>query len=465
MYTYYSLIFGGAFFFFAMADEAVELLRDEYLAADQAFRDADANAAAAVTEALDNPSVATKRKAKEASTLRNAAVVARDDAHRRLMAAQQDLINEHTQRLKDAEEAGTAERVRLQEKIEEVRRQSVPPQPQAGGGVNATGVQGSQLSVIPVFTGEPPYDVESWIATVERCKTQFAWTDHQMAAVVKNKLTGAAAIWLRATEKLNPRHFNVWAADPQGLKHQFLAKFLPAKTEQAAILAVSHLKQRSNESCSDFFDRVVLAVDKVNHHVPDGDKQTLNYQTIFKTQVRTFFGAGLKDEIRTLILASNSPPTTMEELRDQAVASETQLRNKNPTMKDLEETAVTSADPNPLPQKEQENSPVLREVQELAKKVEALSTSFNNRGRGGGRGRGGRGQGRGKGRDLSKVTCFKCENKGHYANRCPSGRGTGRGQRGMNRQDTTRRGDQGSQHSKQYDCMYVEEEGDQDQGN
>ena len=277
-------------------------------------------------------------------------------------------------------------------------------------------VQGGQLATIPSFSGVMPYDVEGWIAMVERAQAQFNWSDSQTCAVVKNKLTDLATTWLRAQEKLNKPGFYTWLAGyPVSFKKIFETKYLPHKTEQAAILAVSHLQQKPTEKVSDFFDRVVLAVDKVNHHTTVEEKRTENYQRMFATQVQTFFAAGMKQEIRQVVLGSNSPPTTMETLRDQAIATETQISNKPMTVKEL----VEVTEDKPEGSTETQMKDIVKQLEVLSTQQKKLMNRSSTRGR--------------APRDLSKVTCYRCGNKGHYSPQCQMdqrGNTQGRGGRG-----------------------------------
>ncbi|KAG7570069.1 Glycosyltransferase 61 [Arabidopsis thaliana x Arabidopsis arenosa] len=65
------------------------------------------------------------------------------------------------------------------------------------------------------------------------------------------------------------------------------------------------------------------------------------------------------------------------------------------------------------------------EVQEDQSKLMYTNTEptyqgdYRNRGRGGRGFYRGRGRGRNGGRDLSQITCFRCDNKGHFASQCP----------------------------------------------
>ena len=356
--------------------------------------------------------------------------------------AQEDLSNQEThiqdllkEQAKKAEDEKADELRQLQEthaaEKRRLTRQSVAPQAPGAAAPTTPMVQGGQINLIPSFSGEPGYDVEGWIDLVERAQIQFNWNDGQLAAIVKNKLTGNASVWLRAQEKLTLPGFQTWIGHPQGLKHQLESKYLPPKTEQAAILAVMDLNQKPSESVSDFFDRVVLAVDKVNHKTEAVEKASAGYRRMFKHQVSTFFSAGLKQEIRQVVLGSNSAPETMEALRDQAVTTELQLNNKITKVKELVAVEKQAEPEAKTPTSDEQ-------IKALTKQVEALAMNQKNTQQN--RNRPGPRQ---MGSDMSSVVCFNCNNKGHYARQCylpqqrNRGRGRGRG-RGYQRPNFNR---------------------------
>ena len=70
--------------------------------------------------------------------------------------------------------------------------------------------------------------------------------------------------------------------------------------------AVSDLKQRADESCVDFMDRIRLAVDMLHYNVPAADKAAQPYQDSFARLVKAHFGAGLRPEIGKVVLGAVS---------------------------------------------------------------------------------------------------------------------------------------------------------------
>lgn len=362
--------------------------------------------AATNTKANQDTVSATATKLDE---VRNQLDAARKDYDLARDQMQQWLLESTTQ----IEEDRVRDTERLQALLQaEKRKSAVAVAPQAAGLARVvTGVQGAQLNSIPAFSGVLPFDVEGWLEMIDRCKVQFGWDDWQVAAVVKNKLTAQASVWLRAQEKLENAGFDQWIGHAEGFKFQFEKKYLPAKTEQAAILAISNLSQKTQESCSDFFDRVVLAVDKVNHHITDEEKRQAGYRRTFETQVRTFFGAGLKQEVRQIVLGSNQPPVTMHDFRDQAVATEIQLSSRATMMKDLvaveSEPAVTATTDGAAGAAA--TLPPQPTMADLVQEIAALKVSM------------------GQPRDFSNVTCYNCNEKGHFAPSCPKPSNRGRG--------------------------------------
>lgn len=281
-------------------------------------------------------------------------------------------------------------------------RRSIAPMPQVDQPQQVQ-VQGAQLNTIPAFNGETS-DVEGWLSIIERAEEQFKWSDTQTAAAVKSKFTGRAAIWLRATEKFDKAGIMSWNRHPTCFRSMIVNKYMPGDVEQVAVKAMSDLNQRPNEDVSDFFDRVVLAVDKMNHNFTDEQKKERMYKVTFETQIRTFYAAGLKEEIRQVVLGGNNPPDSMEALKRQAVATEMNLV-KNPKPKLVFEAEKVE---EPTGEKKFE----LKEIQEI---VEVIMKERKEK------------------FDYSKVRCYQCNNMGHYANRCPNrqyGRGRGRWSRG-----------------------------------
>ena len=82
------------------------------------------------------------------------------------------------------------------------------------------------------------------------------------------------------------------------------------------------MKESSRESCAQFLDRVVLAVNKQNFNVADADKQTQVYKTVFDAAIISNFGAGLRDDISKVVLGAADAPATVSAMLDAAEAVE-----------------------------------------------------------------------------------------------------------------------------------------------
>ena len=76
-----------------------------------------------------------------------------------------------------------------------------------------------------------------------------------------------------------------------------MTRFGPKHTSATAILAVSELKQRTSESCADFMDRVLLAVDRTHYNLTPAQKQVDGYQQVFTSAAIMYFGAGVRTDI------------------------------------------------------------------------------------------------------------------------------------------------------------------------
>jgi len=246
-------------------------------------------------------------------------------------------------------------------------------------------MQGSQLTSIPLFSGDDSSNYELWEKCIENAQVSYIWTDTQTACAVKSRLTGLASKYLLALEKMYKPGLNRWTEGVENLQEYLRNNYMPRVSRVAAGEAVTGLIQRPKETVSDFFARVVNAMDKKNYATTD--KTTPAYLDQFKADLYTFFSCGLKDEIRKVIFANPS----------------------------LETAAVSAAKSEPSMMEEMK-----KEIEALKKKLNK-PPSGNGRGRGGGRGgsRGGRGRGRGgKGTSSTSDKCFYCDNIGHWERDC-----------------------------------------------
>ena len=184
-----------------------------------------------------------------------------------------------------------------------------------------------------------------------------------------------------------------------------------------SVHAVSDLKQRSDESCADFMDRIRLAVDMLHYNVTAADKAEQPYQDSFARLVKAHFGAGLRPEIGKVVLGVTNLPADMDAYLQAAEAIESELARslKVPVL------AVNSPSDGP---------PALAD---LSKKFDNL-VAFVRGGGGGGRSRPTRGRGRGRnsrgrggssssaavssGGRFANVQCWNCGEYGHTVTRC-----------------------------------------------
>ena len=184
-----------------------------------------------------------------------------------------------------------------------------------------------------------------------------------------------------------------WAGD-NGFRAMLYKRFGPKYTSATTVNEVSDLKQRSRESCAQFLDHVVLAVNKQNFNVGDADKQTQVYKTVFDAAIISHFGAGLRDDISKVVLGSADAPNTVSAMLDAAEAVE------------AEQAKVGAPGTLALAVQEEETKP--DPLQDLTERFEELVAAIGFRRR--------------KPFDKSKVCCYNCDKNGHFQNECPEPR-------------------------------------------
>ena len=76
-----------------------------------------------------------------------------------------------------------------------------PAQPNANANnddnMAAQGVQGSQISTIPVFSGVAGLDGAAFADAIDQARDQYGWTEAQTAAVAKTRGGPAMTTWIR----------------------------------------------------------------------------------------------------------------------------------------------------------------------------------------------------------------------------------------------------------------------------
>ena len=304
-------------------------------------------------------------------------------------------------------------------------------------------INGSQVNALRIFEAKEDDDVDLWIANVEQCQAEFGWTDEQTAEVAKLRMGGDAAQWIR-TLALGTDPFECWGpraanaanniAASIGFRQALINRFRVTSNQITATDAIVHLKQEVNEAGDAFFDRVVLAVDKLHYGLTAAQRQEAGFRTQTNNLRLALFNAGLREIIRSRLMADGTaPPTDVQRLRDKVRQIELQLKLEKKSGKvfsmELEEEAAETLE---------------EKVEALTKKFEGINRGQRFRGRSSSRGRG-----RGS---KAHITCYNCSRQGHYSFECFQKknnnlrgrfRGRGRGRRG--RQNISEIGENGSE--------------------
>ena len=171
-------------------------------------------------------------------------------------------------------------------------------------------------------------------------------------------------------------------------------RFGPKYASAKAVNAVSDLKQQSRESCAQFLDCVVLAVNKQNFNVSAADKVTDVYKTVFDAAIISHFRAGLRDDICKVVPRSADAPATFAAMLEAAEAVE------------AEQAKVGAPGTSALAVQEEEIT--TDPLQELTERFEDLVAAIGFR--------------RWKPFDKTKVRCYNCDKTVHFQNECPKPR-------------------------------------------
>ena len=114
----------------------------------------------------------------------------------------------------------------------------------ADNNMAAQGVQGSQISSIPVFSGIAGLDGAAFADAIDQARDQFGWTEAQTAAVAKTRGGPAMTTWIRG-QKAQGITFAAWAtpnpvvAGEHYLRKSFMLRFGPKYTASGAVSALS----------------------------------------------------------------------------------------------------------------------------------------------------------------------------------------------------------------------------------
>ena len=254
-----------------------------------------------------------------------------------------------------------------------------------------------QLANIPIFDGERGEGFINWLEALENAGDAYGWALDNLVGVAKARGGPKIAEWMRGL-RLQGTTFDVWDTDA-GLRKALLARFGPKYTSATAVHSVSDLKQRHNESCAAFMDRVLLAVDRMHFNVTEANKAEQGYRRVFISSVLMHFGAGVKNEIGKVILGQAVPPATVAAMLTAAEAVEAEISKKGAPG----ESALAVSEPIEAPESSEPSSDVealTRQVESLTDLVGAIASASK------------------KPFDFRNIRCYRCNQFGHFQNKC-----------------------------------------------
>ena len=294
--------------------------------------------------------------------------------------------------------------------------EELPPDPN----VPVIMAQGGQLAILAEYDGSG--DVDIYLDMCDTARETFGCNHAITAASVKTKLTGDAARWLSSQRKLNnlyPTWNDADEPDEDCLRKGLRKRFKPHATDLEATEAVANLTQKERENVHTFFDRVVLAVDIKNFHFTEEEKQEEGYIRGRDHDIRTFFAAGLKPNIKALVLGGGNPPDTADATLTRAAQVEASLRKQAKCIAEMDLVSKQRDDDTPpgasglLLQVDGGESPTAMstssdnsdiKLEKLAQELAVIQKQF---------------------------TCHGCQKPGHFVRDCPERKGgRGRGRRG-----------------------------------
>ena len=197
-----------------------------------------------------------------------------------------------------------------------------------------------------------------------------------------------------------------------GFRAALYGRFGPKYTSATAVNAVADLKMKSKEYCASFLDRVVLAVDKQHFNVTAAQKREAGYRAVAEASIMSHFGAGLRDDIKRIVLGAANPPETVDDMLSAAEATEAELGKTLPPGA----SALAIGTNHPGEPSEEDAFGYEESLACLDAKVEELVAAVQRFHR--------------KPLDRSKIQCYNCYRYGHFRNECkePQRPQGGRGQ-------------------------------------
>ena len=269
--------------------------------------------------------------------------------------------------------------------------------------------QGGQLAALPTYDGKK--DIDIWLEQIDHAQRAFGWNHQTTADAAKTKLVDEGAVWIAGQRRLGNELLS-WDDGPADdrLRAALRARFKPTVTALEATDAISDLKQKDAETVSGFYDRVVWAVDVKNSlSWTEEQKQQANYAVVRDGDIRAFFMAGIKREIKEFVIGAGEPPVQVAAMLERARAAEAAFRRRAAAVMSVQNAGGNDGDDD-----DRGGNGIT--VAELKKEIDLLK---------------------------SQIKCYNCDKFGHMRRECPMkgrGRGARRGGRGRRGQGYGGRG-------------------------
>ena len=183
---------------------------------------------------------------------------------------------------------------------------------------------------VPMFDPEAKgANAAAWLRSVEYCRqaagknanNAFNWSEDVTIGVAKIALQGKALLWINYVSQHNPEYIDTWAHFKENFKKRF--HLSPTYGEKAALIA--ELRQTTEESALDFYDRVGASMDAIfDNYTPAAgtDINTVKQNTINEIQGAIFCN-GLRDGIKPFVV--NQSLETLTDLKNAAQRVEANL--------------------------------------------------------------------------------------------------------------------------------------------
>lgn len=238
-------------------------------------------------------------------------------------------------------------------------------------------------SDFPKFQGSDEQDIDTWISHVSSIFKHSQHPEPQFLALLPMLLQGQALDWFTSLGD-QADHFTTWSHWQQALKEAFRG---PNYLENLQTKLFTR-KLQADEPVSQYFrDKLSLLNRCFGNSVPNSFKSSeiisglpFTYQSLVKAARGQHSSDQSLETLRRLLI----------DLEDGAK----QFMQQEDSFAEEEH----SDDEDHLQQYQEQQSPSFSPRQPLPSQAKAYKDSF---------------------KDISQVTCFKCNDKGHYANACP----------------------------------------------